>query len=215
MKGYFLTLEGPDGSGKSTIAKMLQTEIEKMGLNCTLTREPGGTEIGENIRNILLSRENMEMSDRTEALLYAASRAQHVDEKIKPLVESGLVVISDRYVFSSLAYQGYSRGLGIEKVMDINKFAMGGMTPDRILFFDIEPKVALERKFVDRIGDRLEIEGTDFHEKVYLGYKEAIKMYPNNVITIDADNDIDEVFKQCLDIVKEDINETYYSNSPR
>ena len=215
MKGYFLTLEGPDGSGKSTIAKMLQTEIKKMGLNCILTREPGGTEIGESIRNILLSRENMEMSDRAEALLYAASRAQHVDEKIRPLVDSGLVVISDRYVFSSLAYQGYSRGLGIEKVMDINKFAMGDMKPDRILFFDIEPKVALERKFVDRMGDRLEIEGTDFHEKVYLGYKEAIKMYPNSVITIDASNNIDEVFKQCLNIVKEDINETYYSNSTR
>lgn len=215
MKGYFLTLEGPDGSGKSTIAKMLQTEIEKMGFKCILTREPGGTEIGEDIRSILLSRDNMEMSDRTEALLYAASRAQHVDEKIRPLIESGVVVISDRYVFSSLAYQGYSRGLGIKKVMDINKFAIGNMNPNRVLFFDIQPKIALERKFVDRIGDRLEIEGIEFHDKVYLGYKEAIKMYPDNIITINADNNIDEVFIQCLDIVKEDINEAYYSNSSR
>ncbi len=215
MKGYFLALEGPDGSGKSTIAKLIKEEIESMGLKCVLTREPGGTEIGEDIRSLLLSKDNMEMSDRTEALLYAASRAQHVEEKIRPLIESGTIVISDRYFISSLAYQGYSRGLGIEKVMEINEFAITDMKPDRILFFDIDPNTALKRKFVDREGDRLEIEGKEFHEKVYKGYKEAIKLYPDKVIKIRADEEISEVFNQCIEFVKEDLNETYNSNSSR
>lgn len=215
MRGYFLALEGPDGSGKSTISELLKTEIEKLGIKCILTREPGGTEIGEDIRQILLSRENEEMADRTEALLYAASRAQHVEEKIKPHLESGAVVISDRYFFSSLAYQGFSRGLGIEKVMEINEFAINGVLPDRILFFDIDPSTALQRKLVNNHGDRLEVEGDDFHEKVYMGYKEAIKRYPKNVVTISAKEDVDSVLIQCLEIVKEDINETYNSNSPR
>ncbi len=206
MKGYFLALEGPDGSGKSTIARLLEKELEeKYKIQTVLTREPGGTEIGEDIRSILLSTANMEMGNRTEALLYAASRAQHVEEKILPLVEAGKLVISDRYIFSSLAYQGYSRRLGIDEVMDINIFATNGFYPDRIIFFDLDPNLGLKRKFAQKEGDRLEIAGDDFHKNVYEGYKEAIKKYPKNVKTIDASKPVEEVFKSCLEIIKEDL----------
>lgn len=206
MKGYFLALEGPDGSGKSTIARLLEKELEeKYKIKIVLTREPGGTEIGEDIRAILLSTANMEMANRTEALLYAASRAQHVEEKILPLVEAGRLVISDRYIFSSLAYQGYSRRLGINEVMDINIFATNGFYPDRIIFFDLDPNLGLKRKFAQKEGDRLEIAGDDFHKNVYEGYKEAIKQYPNKVKTIDASKTVEEVFKSCLEIIKEDL----------
>ena len=198
-KGIFITLEGPDGSGKSTIAKLLKEYIENMGHKCILTREPGGTKIGEEIRNILLDNNNTEMAGKTEALLYAASRCQHVEEKIKPLLDKGYVVISDRYVFSSLAYQGYSRGLGIEKVMEINKFAMGELYPDSILFFDVSPEIALSRKFINREGDRLENEGESFHKKTYKGYKNSIKMYNKNVNIINANETIDNTLKQCIE----------------
>lgn len=207
MKGYFLALEGPDGSGKSTIAKLLQRELEeKYKFQIVLTREPGGTKIGEDIREILLSTANMEMGNRTEALLYAASRAQHVEGKILPLVESGQFVISDRYIFSSLAYQGFSRKLGIDEVMDINIFATNGFYPDRIIFFDLDYNLGLERKFAQKEGDRLEIAGDDFHKNVYEGYKEAIKKYPNKVKIVDASKPVEEVFKSCLEIIKEDLN---------
>lgn len=207
MRGYFLALEGPDGSGKSTIAKLIKEELEEVYKRPTvLTREPGGTKIGEDIRSILLSTDNMEMGNRTEALLYAASRAQHVEEKIRPLVEKGNIVISDRYVFSSLAYQGFSRGLGLDEVMDINLFAINGFYPDRIIFFDLDPALGLERKFAQKEGDRLEIAGDDFHKNVYLGYKEAIKAYPAKVKIIDASGSVEEVLKSCLAIIKEDLN---------
>ena len=198
-KGLFITLEGPDGSGKSTIAKLLKKYIEDLGYKCVLTREPGGTDISEKIRNLLLDNGNVEMTDKTEALLYAAARAQHTEEKIKPLLNQGVIVISDRYVLSSLAYQGHSRGLGIDEVMNINKFAMGKVYPDCTLFFDVDPEIALSRKFINREGDRLENEGGDFHKKTYEGYKKAIQMYDKNINVIDADGTINETLNQCVD----------------
>lgn len=215
MKGYFLALEGPDGSGKSTIANLIIENLQDLGYKCILTREPGGTKIGEDIRAILLSNENKNMSDRAEALLYAASRAQHVEEKIKPKKEEGYIVICDRYIYSSLAYQGYSRNLGIDEVMEINRFAVNGCYPDRVLFFDIDPEKALERKFVGRQGDRIEVEGVDFHLKVFEGYKEAIKSYPDKVSIIDANLTIEEIFSRCIEIIKEDIYEIDNSYSSR
>lgn len=204
-KGYFLTLEGPDGSGKSTVAERLLKELNGLGYEVVLTREPGGTEIGEDIREILLSNRNSEMYSRTEALLYAASRAQHVSEKIRPAIEAGKIVISDRFVYSSLAYQGIARGLGVNEVMGINEFAMDKMYPDRVIFFDISPEITLKRKTIGRELDRLEMEGLNFHNLVYNGYKEAIAKYPHNVIEIDADKTEDEVFKNCLKIILEDL----------
>lgn len=205
-KGIFITLEGPDGSGKSTIARLLQKHIEDLGLKCILTREPGGTDIGEDIRNVLLDNKNTKMSGRAEALLYAASRAQHVEEKIKPYLDQGYVVISDRYVFSSLAYQGCARGLGIEEVMEINRFAMNNVYPDSILFFDISPEVALSRKFVNREGDRLENEGDEFHKTTYDGYKKAISIYNENVEVINAGGDIKQVLNQCVEKLSQLLN---------
>ena len=202
-KGLFITLEGPDGSGKSTIAKLLKKHIEDLGYKCVLTREPGGTDISEKIRNLLLDNDNVEMTDKTEALLYAAARAQHTEEKIKPLLNQGVIVISDRYVLSSLAYQGHSRGLGIDEVMNINKFAMGKVYPDCTLFFDVDPEIALSRKFINREGDRLENEGGDFHKKTYEGYKKAIEIYWKNIRLIDANNNVKEVLKQCKYAVDE------------
>lgn len=204
-KGYFLTLEGPDGSGKSTVAERLLKELNGLGYEVVLTREPGGTEIGEDIREILLSNRNSEMCSRTEALLYAASRAQHVSEKIRPAIEAGKIVISDRFVYSSLAYQGIARGLGVNEVMGINEFAMDKMYPDRVIFFDISSEITLKRKTIGRELDRLEMEGLNFHNLVYNGYKEAIAKYPHNVIEIDADKTEDEVFKNCLKIILEDL----------
>lgn len=202
-KGLFITLEGPDGSGKSTIAKLLKKYIEDLGYKCVLTREPGGTDISEKIRNLLLDNGNVEMTDKTEALLYAAARAQHTEEKIKPLLNQGVIVISDRYVLSSLAYQGHSRGLGIDEVMNINKFAMGKVYPDCTLFFDVDPEIALSRKFINREGDRLENEGGDFHKKTYEGYKKAIETYWKNIRVINANNNVKEVLKQCKYAVDE------------
>lgn len=215
MSGYFLALEGPDGSGKSTIGNLIKEKLIQDGFKCISTREPGGTKIGEEIRNILLSNENTEMSSRTEALLYAASRAQHVEEKIKPLKDNNNIIICDRYIFSSLAYQGFSRNLGLEDVMDINQFAINGCYPDRILFFDINPEEALKRKFVNREGDRLEIEGEAFHKRVFEGYKEIIKKYPENVTVIDANKSVEEVYLKCIEVIMEDINEINNINCSR
>lgn len=197
----FIVLEGPDGSGKSTIANMLIAYLEEKGVKSVLTREPGGTSIGEDIRKILLSNENDEMKNRTEALLYAAARAQHVEEKIKPLLEMDNIVISDRYVFSSLAYQGFARGVGIDEVMKINEFAMNNIYPDLILFFDISPEVALSRKFQGREADRIENAGDEFHKKVYKGYYEIIKKYKNNVVIINANGAVEETFEQCKKVI--------------
>lgn len=197
-KGLFISLEGPDGSGKSTVAKLLFRYLKDLGVWTELTREPGGTKIGEEIRGILLSNENVEMTAKTEALLYAAARSQHAEEKILPLVNQGCIVLSDRYVLSSLAYQGHSRGLGIAEVMEINQFAMGDTYPDLVLFFDVNPEIALSRKYVNREGDRLENEGKEFHNKTYEGYAKAIEQYPKNIKLIDANGTVEETLMNCV-----------------
>lgn len=202
-KGLFITLEGPDGSGKSTVAKLLHEYIDGLGILNAFTREPGGTAIGEDIREILLDNDNYEMTSRTEALLYAAARAQHAEEKIQPLLDNDYIVLSDRYVLSSLAYQGYSRGLGIETIMEINEFAMGDTYPDLVLFFDVDPEIALSRKYINREGDRLENEGKEFHNKTYEGYEKAIEKYSKNIVKIDANGTVEETLKNCIDVVME------------
>ncbi|MSS43523.1 dTMP kinase [Anaerosalibacter bizertensis] len=192
----FITLEGPDGSGKSTIVKLLSKYLEEKKIDFIFTREPGGTPIGEDIRDIILNNKNIHMSPRTEALLYAASRSQHISEKIKPALEEGKVVICERFVLSSLAYQGVARGLGIEDVKSINDFAIEGVNPDLTLFFDVDPIYALNRKTNKKEGDRLEKEGLNFHKEVYDGYKELISMYPENIKVIDASKSVKETFEQ-------------------
>lgn len=198
MKGVFITLEGPDGSGKSTIIKLLSQYLRENKIEFIETREPGGTAIGEEIRDIILDNKNVNMSYQTEALLYAASRAQHIHEKILPALEEGKVVLCDRFILSSLAYQGVGRDLGIEEVKAINDFAIGDSYPDLTLFFHIDPKKTLERKFGDGDTDRLENLGSEFHEKVYNGYIDLLEKYPKNIKIIDANKSIPEVLAQSL-----------------
>lgn len=202
MKGLFIALEGPDGSGKSTITKLLADYMRKKHIAHIVTREPGGTEIGEEIRNILLNNKNTHMSGETEALLYAASRSQHISEKIKPSLDRGEVVICDRFVLSSLAYQGVGRGLGIKDVKIINDFAIGDVYPDLILFFDVDPSTTLKRKTKNINVDRLELEGENFHKNVYNGYMEILKMYPKNIKVMDASKSIDEVLNEVITVIE-------------
>lgn len=201
MLGKFITLEGPDGSGKSTFIKLISEYMENKGISFIVTREPGGTPIGEKIRDIILDNENINMGPETEALLYAAARSQHIHEKIIPALEEGKIVISDRFLLSSLAYQGVGRGLGIENVKMINDFGLRGIYPDLILFFHIDPEITLERKTTQG-GDRLEKEGNDFHRKVYEGYRELIEKYPEKICRIDARKSVEEVFQQGLSEIK-------------
>ena len=205
MKGLFITFEGCEGSGKSTIAKMLKEELENANIPCLFTREPGGTPISEKIRNIILDPSTPEMTSRTEALLYAASRSQHTAEKIIPALEEGKIIICDRYLESSLAYQGAARELGVGNIFDINIFG-GAIEPDYVLFFDISPQESLKR-IKNRNFDRLEKEELEFHEKVYNYFKSQINR--NNFISIDATKPIDEVFSKVLKIIYSIKNKTY------
>lgn len=198
MKGIFIALEGPDGSGKSTITKLINSYLEERNIDFIITREPGGTSIGENIRKMILDNDNTHMEAETEALLYAASRAQHVNEKIRPALEEGKLVICDRFVISSLAYQGVGRKLGVESVKMINDFAIGEIYPDLILFFYIDPETALLRKTKNLNGDRLELEGNKFHERVYRGYMDLIEKYPKNIKIIDATQTIEQVLNESI-----------------
>ena len=205
MRGLFITLEGPDGSGKSTMISLVGQYLEERGIDHVITREPGGTSIGEKIRGIIIDRDNSNMGAETEALLFAASRAQHVHEKILPSIEAGRVVVCDRFLLSSLAYQGVGRGLGIQEVKAVNEFGLRGITPDLILFFHVDPEVTLLRKTKEG-GDRLEEEGGAFHREVYQGYMNLLKMYPENIVTIDAEKPIDEVYAQTIAALKRVLN---------
>ncbi len=200
MRGLFIVLEGPDGSGKSTMAEKIGEYYKKAGREIIFTREPGGTKISEQIRSIILDNNNSEMAYTTEALLYAASRAQHVAEFIKPNLEEGKVVISERYVYSSIVYQGIGRNLGIQKVREINDFAIDGLKPDLVLFFDIDPEKALNRKLSQGESDRLENEKLEFHKNVYEGYKNIMEYY-DEIISIDADKNADELFHDIKSII--------------
>lgn len=206
MTGSFITLEGPDGSGKSTIIRLIGEYLKKQDIDFIETREPGGTLIGEDIRDIILDNKNTKMSSEAEALLYAASRAQHVHEKILPALKEEKLVLCDRFILSSLAYQGVGRGLGIERVKAINDFALNGVYPDLILFFHIDPKVTLERKLGNRETDRLENLGSSFHEKVYKGYMDLLEIYPKNIVMIDASRSIEEVLKQSIHAIETTLN---------
>jgi dTMP kinase len=194
-RGLFIVLEGPDGSGKSSLAHFMAKYLEEKGHEIEFSREPGGTKIGEKIRDIILDVENEEMGNEAEALLYAASRAQHVTEKIRPTIESGKDLICERFYYSSLVYQGIGRKLGIDVVKHFNEFAIQGVYPDLVIFLDIDPKKALLRKEDDGDLDRLEIEDIDFHREVYRGYKEIIDILPE-ISVVNADRAKEEIYKE-------------------
>jgi dTMP kinase len=175
MKGLFIAFEGPDGCGKSTQIRFLAEYLEQAGLNVVQTREPGGSPIAEKIREVVLSRENEGMAAMTEALLYAAARAEHVHKVIAPAIEAGKVVLCDRFVDSSIAYQGYGRCLGAKTVWRINEAAVDGYMPDVTVFLNVPPERAFERMNENKEYDRLEIEDISFHRRAYEGYQELSK----------------------------------------
>lgn len=205
MRGKFIVFEGSDGSGKSTVLESVKEYLDQANVDYILTREPGGTKIGEQIRDILLNIENKEMDDRTEALLFAAARAQGVAEKVKKELEMGRIVISDRYVLSSLVYQGYARDLSLEGVKAINEFAIDGLHPDYTFFLDVDPITVLNRKRQAVEADRLEDESNSYHERVYEGYKKLLD--PENTIVIDASKSLEEVRQQTIEKLKEVLEE--------
>ena len=201
----FITFEGVDGSGKSTIIKMVSEYFEKNNIPYISTREPGGSRIAEQIRNIILSCENSDLHPNTEALLYAAARAQHFSEIIEPAIKENKVVLCDRFLDSSLVYQGIARNLGVENVLNINKFAINDILPTITIFFDVDPEIGLRRINLnkERELNRLDLEGLEFHNKVYNGYKQIINSDPNRFIIIDASQSIEKVFEDTILAIKE------------
>lgn len=196
----FITLEGPEGSGKTSAIKLVREALEQMGHEIIMTREPGGTPISEQIRNVILDKDNTAMDPRTEALLYAASRRQHLVEKIWPALKEGKIVFCDRYLDSSLSYQGYARGLGIDDILKVNEYATEGTYPDITFLFDIDPELGLERinKNKDREVNRLDVEKLSFHQKVREGYLILSKRFPDRYIVIDASKPLEEVSSNVL-----------------
>ncbi len=199
MKGKFITFEGCEGSGKSTQVALFKEYLQKNNIEYVFTREPGGTEISEKIRSIILDIENKEMSDECEALLYASARAQLINEKIIPSLNAGKLVLCDRYLDSSMAYQAYARGLGEDFIKSINSYAINNCMPDYTIFLNISPKEAFLRKGGMDKDDRLEQSGIDFHERVYQGYLRLLKDNPDRFISIDAHNDIENTHKNIID----------------
>ena len=190
----FITLEGPEGSGKSSAIEIVYKRLLEEGYEIIRTREPGGTPIAEQIRNVILNKENTNMDIRTEALLFAASRRQHLIEKVWPSLKEGKLVFCDRYLDSSLSYQGHARGLGIEEVLSVNLFATENTFPDLTLLFDIEPEIGLARiaKNNSREVNRLDVEKLEFHKRVREGYLILAKKYPERIVIIDASKPLEE-----------------------
>jgi len=207
-KGVFITVEGPEGAGKTTIVGMIARKLVAEGYDVLLTREPGGIDIAEQIRNVILDKRNTAMDPRTEALLYAAARRQHLAEKVLPALEKNQIILCDRFIDSSLAYQGYARGLGVDEVFSINSFAIDGKMPELTLYFDIDPEMGLNRinHHEGREVNRLDLEEIEFHEKVREGYHILMKKYPERIYKIDASNSIEQVFKEAEEKVREVIN---------
>ena len=202
MKGLFIVMEGPDGSGKTTQINLLKEDLEEAGYECLITREPGGTVIGEEVRQLILNPEHKEMSPVTEMLLYAASRAQLVHEVIGPALEEGKIVISDRFVDSSIVYQGIARKLGISTVSAVNAPGIGIYRPDGIFFIDLSEAEGLRRKKEQKNLDRMEQEGIDFHHMVSEGYRKVLSGRPE-VMKIDGGRSIDTIQKKIRNHVDE------------
>ena len=203
----FVTIEGPEGSGKTTIGKKIVEKLIASGYEVIYTREPGGIEIAEQIRNVILDVKNTNMDPRTEALLYAASRRQHLIEKIVPALKDNKIIICDRFVDSSLAYQGHARKLGIDNVYEINKFAIDTLMPDLTLLFDIDPKLGLERINANKLREvnRLDLEQLEFHTLVREGFLKIQSREPNRIKIVDASKSIEEVINAAYQLIEEAI----------
>lgn len=197
----FVTFEGGEGSGKSSCLAKVAKDLQNAGYEVVITREPGGTPISEQIRNVILDKANTDMDPMTEALLYAASRRQHLVQKILPALHQGKIVLCDRYLDSSLAYQGGARGLGIEKILALNQYAIDGQYPDLTLFFDLDPEVGLERieENSSREVNRLDLEKLSFHHKVRDSFLKLMEMFPDRYVRIDASKSREEVENSTLE----------------
>ncbi|MFG6497471.1 dTMP kinase [Fictibacillus sp. UD] len=199
MKGLFITLEGPDGSGKTTQIAKVAEYFKKQKIDFIQTREPGGTRISDKIRALILDPEHKEMHDLTEVLLYAASRAQHVHEKILPALEEGKVVLCDRFVDASIAYQGFGLGVGEESVLQVNNIATSGLVPDRSYFVDVSPEVGRERmkaRYGTENLDRIEQKDLTYHELVREGFEHIFSKQTGRIVRINGEQNPDEVFKE-------------------
>lgn len=205
-KGLFLSIEGCDGSGKTTACKTVIERLTSEGYDVVYTREPGGSDIAEQIRNVILDVKNTAMDQRCEALLYAASRRQHLMEVILPTLHLGKIVICDRFIDSSLAYQGYARGIGIDEVLQINQFAIEGYMPDMTVYYAIEAEEGLRRIASRKNLDRLDVESINFHKKVQEGYEILCKKYPERIKIVDASLDKETVAENTYKLIKEKIN---------
>jgi dTMP kinase len=195
-RGYLVVFEGGEGSGKSTQIQAFARWLESRGAEAVITREPGGTAIGRRIRDVLLDPSSHGMDERTEALLYAADRAQHVAEVIRPALDAGKIVVSDRYVDSSLVYQGLARGLGVDQIYRISEWATQGLLPDIVFYMKIDARVALRR--VDRELDRIELEDRNFHLRVEEGYLELARRFPGRFVILDATGTPEEVHERIV-----------------
>lgn len=198
----FITFEGPDGSGKTTVSKAVMERLVNEGYPCRYTREPGGSEIAEQIRDVILDPKNTAMDARTEALLYAASRRQHLVEIILPALENGIHVISDRFIDSSLAYQGCGRNIGIEEVYRINEFAIESYMPEHTIYLSVSAEEGLKRIQDRKFLDRLDQESIEFHHRVWEGYQKVVSRYQDRMIVIDAERPVEEVIEEAYQKVK-------------
>ena len=206
QKGYFISFEGPDGSGKTTISKLVYEKLIENDFDCIYTREPGGIEIAEKIRDIILNPEHTSMDRKTEALLYAASRRQHLVEKVLPALKDNKIVICDRFVDSSLAYQGIGRGIGFEEVYAINEFAIEGYLPNFTIFLDIDAQTGLDRIQSRTFKDRLDQEDISFHQRVFAGYQEVLKRFKERIVIVDATKTIEAIVEDAYQIIVERIS---------
>lgn len=200
MRGFFVVVEGNDGAGKSTFLNRLEKEFREEGVDALFTREPGGADVAEKIRSLLLDPE-ITMGARTEALLYAAARADHVEKTVRPALEAGKIVLCDRYVLSSLAYQGYGRGLAIEEVRALSRFATEDLTPDLTLFFSLDPEESVRRKKGEL--DRMERSGREFFRRVNEGYR----VLSRDAVAIDAARSSEVVYNEAKKILMDHLKE--------
>ncbi len=207
MRGAFITFEGPDGSGKTTVATSVTARLKEEGIDVVHTREPGGIGISEDIRDIILDPKNTMMDAKTEALLYAASRRQHLVEKVLPALEEGKIVICERFIDSSLAYQGFGRQLGFDEILSINLFATDDTFPDLTIYLDIDEQAGLDRLSGRSFKDRLDQESVDFHHRVSAGYREVLKRFGDRIRIVDATKTREEVAAESYRLIMDLIND--------
>ncbi|HJC36611.1 MAG TPA: dTMP kinase [Candidatus Merdibacter merdavium] len=206
-RGLFITFEGNDGSGKTTISELVFKQLTQKGFSCILTREPGGIDIAEQIRHIILDPANSAMDARTEALLYAASRRQHLVERVIPALDEGKIVICDRFIDSSLAYQGMGRQIGMEEIFQMNQFATEGLMPDATIFLEVSEAVSRQRLAQRGSLDRMDQESEAFHQRVRRGYALVRQRYSERMRVIDADQELEQVLQAAMRAVMEIVDE--------